>query len=221
MRFATLATALLISPLISASVVTLNDANFSEIIGDKVAFVKFFAPWCGHCKAMASDWEQLAGDFENNPDVIIAEVDCTADDSPNVCAEQGIEGFPTLKYGDPAFMESYEGGRDYDSLSDFAKKDLKKSCSPKNPDLCSEDEKAKIDKYMGMTFEGLQRMLKEIDSELEEEESTFDESTDALEDEYNQMNKAAESAKREAKKAVNYNMLKAIMAARSTQNEEL
>ena len=72
-----------------------------------------------------------------------------------------------------------------------------------------------------MTFEGLQRMLKEIDSELEEEESTFDESTDALEDEYNQMNKAADSAKREAKKAVNYNMLKAIMAARSTQNEEL
>jgi len=221
MRFTTFATILLVSPLISASVVTLNDADFTEKTTGKVAFVKFFAPWCGHCKEMASDWEQLADDFKSNPDILIAEVDCTSDDSETVCADQGVEGFPTLKYGDSAWMESYDGERDYDSLSTFAKEGLKKSCSPANSDLCSAEQKAKIDKYMDMTFEELQEILKKLDAELEEDESAFDETTDVLEEEYTEFSAAADDAKRDAKRDINYNMLKAIQSARSAQNVEL
>lgn len=57
-----------------------------------------------HCKAMAADWEKLAEEI-TDPNVMIAEVDCTAEDSEQVCDENGVEGFPTLKFGDSSFLD--------------------------------------------------------------------------------------------------------------------
>lgn len=52
------------------------------------------APWCTHCKDMAAAWEALAEKYKDHEDIIIAELDATANELEGF----PVHGFPTLKY---------------------------------------------------------------------------------------------------------------------------
>jgi protein disulfide-isomerase-like protein len=102
----------------NAATVELTQANFdSSVGGDKGAFVKFFAPWCGHCKSMAPAWKSLGDEVSN---IIVGDVDCTV--HSEVCQGQGVRGYPTIKYFPAGSKtgEPYQGGRDLSSLKKFA-----------------------------------------------------------------------------------------------------
>ena len=47
---------------------------FQIVSGDKNVFVEFFAPWCGHCKALAPEYEVVADSYTRDPNVVIAKV---------------------------------------------------------------------------------------------------------------------------------------------------
>ncbi len=52
--------------------------------------IKFFAPWCGHCKKMIPEYEKLASNLEGLVDV--AELDCTQSDNQAICSRYGVQG---------------------------------------------------------------------------------------------------------------------------------
>jgi len=108
-------------------VVRLDKDNFEEKTKTGVAFVKFYAPWCGHCKRLAPTWEKLAEKFADNDNVLIGHVDCTAGDNAHraLCDSNGVNGFPTLNiYKNGEKVDEYNGKRDLVDLYEFVEKQL-------------------------------------------------------------------------------------------------
>lgn len=58
--------------------------------------LEFYAPWCGHCKNLAPEYERLGETFASADDVVIAQVD--ADKHKKLASRFDVKGFPTLKW---------------------------------------------------------------------------------------------------------------------------
>eukprot|EP00210_Caulerpa_lentillifera_P004532 g4324.t1 len=103
----------------SEFVVSLTEKDFVERTSDgKLWFIKFFAPWCGHCKKLAPAWAQLGDRYKGNANVEIAHVDCT--EFKEICKTEEVKGYPTLKtYFSGKAHQRYQGQRDIDSLAKF------------------------------------------------------------------------------------------------------
>ncbi|KAF8185117.1 protein disulfide isomerase [Pholiota molesta] len=106
----------------TGEVLALTGDTFSSTLANGPAFVKFFAPWCGHCKKLAPTWKQFAQHMKGK--VTVAEVNC--DDNSSLCKAQGIEGYPTLVWFGQGNSENgrseYNSGRKLDQLIAFAEK---------------------------------------------------------------------------------------------------
>merc|ERR1711904_637221 len=77
-----------------------------------------------------------------------------------LCEKHEVKGYPTIKYGDPAELKDYNGGRSYEDLKKFADENLGPQCGPgENIGLCSEKVKTKIEKYLKMTPAELQEKI--------------------------------------------------------------
>merc|ERR1719231_144852 len=108
---------------------------------------------------MKPAWDKLMGEFKDNPNVVIADVDCT-ESGKDLCETHKVQGYPTIKYGDPDDLKDYEGGRDEASLKAFASSNLGPQCGPgENIGLCSDKVRAKIEKYLTMTAAELEEKI--------------------------------------------------------------
>eukprot|EP00035_Acanthoeca_spectabilis_P005623 m.115733 g.115733 ORF g.115733 m.115733 type:complete len:175 (-) comp13104_c0_seq3:421-945(-) len=146
---------------------------------------------------MKPAWDQLEESFSGNDNVAIVDVDCTKDDSKDLCSKYGVRGYPTIKYFTDAtdpMGDKYEGGRDFDALKAFADENLGPSCSPKNLDLCDADQVKEIKKYQAMPEADLQKMVDEATKAAEDAEANFKAEVEKLQKKYEKLSKQKDEA---------------------------
>ncbi|CAK9017411.1 Protein disulfide-isomerase-like protein EhSep2 [Durusdinium trenchii] len=145
-----------------AGAVELSQASFDEVVFEsgKNTFIKFFAPWCGHCKRMKPAWDDLADKYKDSDSVVIADVDCPANTA--LCSKYSVSGYPTVKYFKDGAKEptDYKGGRDLATLEKFVKDNLEVSCTVSSLETCTDKEKGYHDKWVA-------RGADEVAAELE------------------------------------------------------
>lgn len=149
---------------------------------------------------MKPDWDKLMDAFADSDTQLIADVDCTTE-GKDLCTAQGIKGYPSLKWGDPADLQDYQGGRDYASLEKFAQEKLKPMCSPSNIDLCDADKKADIEKFLGMVGPELDTLIEESEAKIAKAEEDFKSGVEGLQKQYQDMMAAKEKTQEDIKNA--------------------
>ncbi|XP_053301170.1 protein disulfide-isomerase A6 isoform X2 [Pleuronectes platessa] len=109
----------------SDDVVELTPSNFNrEVIqSDSLWLVEFYAPWCGHCQTLASDWKKVATALKGI--VKIGAVD--ADQHKSLGGQYGVKGFPTIKIfgANKNKPDEYQGGRSSQAIVDSAMNSLR------------------------------------------------------------------------------------------------
>jgi len=111
---------------------------------------------------MKPAWDQLGDEFASSSSVIVGDVDCTV--HQDLCSKHEVRGYPTIKYfkqgEDP---ESYNGGRDFESLKSFVVDNLEIACQIDAQDGCTEKEVKYITKMQAKSASDVSAQIERLE----------------------------------------------------------
>ncbi len=173
-----------------AGATAVTKESLAELAGERAVFLKLYAPWCGHCKAMAPAWEALMADYKESETLFVAECDCTGE-CKDLCSHVGVQGYPSIKYGSVDALEDYKGGRDLEALQAHAAS-IRLPCSPKKRELCSTQELEQLEELLAKPKAELEQLIAEQEAVIAGAESEFKAEVARLQETYTGLMKAKE-----------------------------
>jgi len=134
---------------------------------------------------MKPAWDKLGDEYKSSKTIIIADVDCTKEQ--DLCQKYGVSGYPTIKYftgATSAQGDAYNGGRDYDAMSAWAKENLGPSCGAENVELCNDEQKATITEKSALSEADLDKEIAAHEEELKGSDTELEELLKSLQAQY-------------------------------------
>ena len=164
-------------------------------------------------------------DFKDSKGSLVADVDCTTE-GKSLCEKHGVQGYPSIKYGDPSDLKDYNGGRSYEDLKKFADENLGPTCGPENLDLCDEENKALIEKFQKMdpaeldaAIEGVDAQIKKVTDKAEKAVSKLQSKISDLQKRVEDETKKKDNAIAKEKKKLGLGMMKAVASDKKKKDE--
>lgn len=204
--------AVVFSALLVLASASLTKDTLPSHAGDRPVFLKFFAPWCGHCKAMAPAWDGLMEEFKDSETLYVAECDCTGE-CKDLCSHVGVGGYPTIKYGDPSALEDYKGGRDLESMKKHANT-IKMSCAPLHRDQCDEAELEQLDELLSKSKDEVASLIDEQEKVIATVEEEFKTAVASLQETYTNLMKTKDEKIAQVNQS-GLRMMKAVLAQKA------
>jgi len=138
-------------------VIILTEENFDQHLKDNEhILVEFYAPWCGHCKALVPHYAKAATDLaEERSAIKLGKVDATVHTS--LAEQHDVKGYPTLKFFKNGVPMEYNGGRTSDEIINW----LKKKTGPPAETLKDEEAAQKFKDSKDVTVVGF---FKDVES---------------------------------------------------------
>lgn len=105
--------------LVAGKILDLNRNNFQEVAANTpFLLVEFYAPWCPYCKDFAPEYQKADSMLQSqNSPVKLAKVDASAE--TDLAEENGVRGYPTIKFYNNGYSTEYDGSRSASDLVEW------------------------------------------------------------------------------------------------------
>ncbi|OIT03332.1 PREDICTED: protein disulfide-isomerase-like [Nicotiana attenuata] len=136
-------------------VLTLDHTNFTDVVTKhNFIVVEFYAPWCGHCKKLAPEYEKAASVLSSHdPPIVLAKIDASDEANRGLATQYQLKGFPTIKIfrNGGKKIQEYNGPREADGIVSY----IKKQSGPASPEIKSKEDAANVIDYKKIIVVGI------------------------------------------------------------------